>query len=65
MYFVCFLQEVLIDPNSLIHDLYIAVTQNDTEKAMKFLEMKVPPTYHDNRAGLTVSIFRDSVLSTM
>ena len=48
-------QEVeLIDPSTLVTDLYVAASQNNTEQVIKFLEMNVPPTYYDAKTGLTV-----------
>lgn len=44
----------MIDPNTLITDLYVAASQNNTEQVLKFLDMRVPPTYYDNKTGLTV-----------
>jgi hypothetical protein len=49
------LQEVvIIDPSTLVQDLYNAAMKNDTEECLRFLEMGVPPTYMDTRSGLTV-----------
>jgi hypothetical protein len=47
----------MIDPNTLMPDLYTAASQNKTEECLKFLEMLVPPTYYESRTGLTVRLF--------
>ncbi len=48
-------EEVIIDPLTLMPDLYNAAVSNNTEQVLKFLEMKVPPTHLEHRTGFTVS----------
>lgn len=52
----CAFQEeaVYIDPNTLKPDLYLAASNNDTEKVAQYLEQHVPPIHVDVRSGLTV-----------
>ena len=48
-------EEVIIDPLTLMPDLFNAAVSNNTEQVLKFLEMKGPPTHLDHRTGFTVS----------
>lgn len=46
-------EEVRIDPNTLKSDLYLAASNNDTDKVLQLLDQRIPPTYVDARSGLT------------
>mmetsp|Transcript_10716 Transcript_10716/g.11558 ORF Transcript_10716/g.11558 Transcript_10716/m.11558 type:complete len:590 (+) Transcript_10716:31-1800(+) len=43
----------LVDPATLIPDLFAATSQNNTEQVLRYLEMGVPPSYYDSKSGLT------------